>query len=403
MKVLFLILMMTFFEDVYALDMAQNLAVQSLKKEQEASDAKEGHLRRSFLPELSFVAGEERFDVETIRARTEFYALIEARINLFRGGRDLLESEVFNLQSSLKKNQAHLKAREELNKIRKLQFDIIHNKELILILEKEKRQNQQILTQANRRAASGVATKTDALEFTIYDSELTEAIESLKHENKILKIGLTALVDLTEEQLSFPSQLHHQHDELLLRRVEDFKKTPKVANLIIEQEILSKERTMANRYWFPKVDLYGGHYNNIEMINRDHRERSRLGAEVIGVRLTMELFDGLKSSVEATSSVYKAEAKRLMARYVERESEAQFRMLKEDLIHTHEVMHYVLDRIKKSDDYLKLTLKEYDRGVKNSLDALTAMQRYYQYEKDYLKKKKEYHFIKADLLALLGE
>jgi outer membrane protein TolC len=63
----------------------------------------------------------------------------------------------------------------------------------------------------------------------------------------------------------------------------------------------------------------------------------------------------------------------------------------------------VLDRIKKSKEYLKLTLNEYDRGVKNSLDALTAMQRYYRYKKQYLEKKKEYQMIKADLLAILGE
>ena len=66
-------------------------------------------------------------------------------------------------------------------------------------------------------------------------------------------------------------------------------------------------------------------------------------------------------------------------------------------------MHYIEDRIKKSKDYLKATLDEYDRGVKNSLDALTAMQRYYRYEKQYLEKKKEYQVIKSDILALRGE
>ena len=92
-----------------------------------------------------------------------------------------------------------------------------------------------------------------------------------------------------------------------------------------------------------------------------------------------------------------------MARHIERQTDAQYIMYQEDMKHTHEVMHYIEDRIKKSKDYLRITLEEYDRGVKNSLDALTAMQRYYRYEKQYLEKKKEYQLIKADLMAIQGD
>ncbi|MFP5386869.1 MAG: TolC family protein [Bacteriovoracia bacterium] len=387
----------------YALELTNNLAVQSLKKEQEASEVKEGHLGRSFLPELSLVVGEEYFKVESVTSKTEPYGFLEARFNLFRGGKDNLASEIIQLRSGLSKIQTDLRAREELNKIRKLQYEIIFNNELISILDREKEENLKIRSQANRRASSGVATRTDSLEFTIYDSELEEKIESLKHENKILKIGLAPLVGIETKNLEFPLVLDHQHDEVLLARVENFQKHPQVVSLKLENEIFQKEKAINQRFWLPSVDVYGGHYYNFELINRDYRERNRLDAQAIGVRLTIELFDGLESSVEATSNQYRAEAKRLMSLYSERQSESKFSMLKEDLIHTHEVMHYVLDRIKKSKDYLRLTLKEYDRGVKNSLDALTAMQRYYRYEKDYLEKKKEYHVIKADLLTLLGE
>lgn len=403
MRLLFLTLFSMLLNSAFALELTNNLAIQSVKKEQEASEAKEGHLGRSFLPHLLLVGGEEHFKVESIPSKTEPYGFLEARFNLFRGGKDNLASEIIQLKSGLSKTQTDLKTREELNKIRKIQYEIIFNNELISILEREKEENLKIRSQANRRASSGVSTRTDSLEFTIFDSELEETIESLKHENKILKIGLAPLVGIETENLKFPSVLDHQHDEKLLARVENFQNHPQVVSLKLENEIFQKEKSIDRRFWLPSVDVYGGHYYNFELINRDFRDRNRLDAQAIGVRLTIELFDGLESSVAATSNQYRAEAKRLMAKHSERQSEAKFNMLKEDLIHTHEVMHYVLDRIKKSKDYLRLTLKEYDRGVKNSLDALTAMQRYYRYEKDYLEKKKEYHVIKADLLALLGE
>lgn len=403
MKYLILCLFIAFTHSALALDLSENQAVLSLKTDEKATAAKEDYLLRSFLPELTLVVGEEHFKVESINPKTEPYGYLEARFNLFKGGKDQLTSEIIKLKSGLSRTQTDLRAREELNKIRKIEFEIIFNNELLTILQREKNENLKIRGQANKRSASGLATRTDSLEFTIYDSELEETIESLKHENKILKIGLAPLVGIETEQLVFPTSLEHQHDEALLSRVESFKNHPKVVSLKSENEILLKERSIERRFWLPSVDIFGGHYNNYEMINKDYRERNRLNAEAVGIRLTFELFDGLKSSVEATSNQYKAEAKRLMAQYTERETEAKFNMLKEDLIHTHEVMHYVLDRIKKSKEYLKFTLNEYDRGIKNSLDVLTAMQKYYGYEKNYLEKKKEYQMIKADLLALVGE
>jgi hypothetical protein len=51
-------------------------------------------------------------------------------------------------------------------------------------------------------------------------------------------------------------------------------------------------------------------------------------------------------------------------------------------------MHYVEDRIKKNRDYLRITFQEFDRRVKNSLDALVAMQRCFDHENHSLAKKK---------------
>jgi hypothetical protein len=403
MRLLFLFTIFLFFDDVLAFDLSGNLAVQSMKMEQKANEVKEGHLVRSFLPDLTLVAGEEHFKVESIPAKTEPYGFLEARFNLFKGGKDNLLSEIFQLRTSVSSLKTDLRAREELNKLRKIQAEIIFNNELISILKREKEENLKIKSQANKRASSGIATRTDTLEFTIYDSELEEAIESLKHENKILKIGLAPITGMAADEIEFPAELDHQHDDSLLSREEYFQNHPEVLTLKIENEIFQKEKSIDSRFWLPTLDLYGGHYYNYELINKDYRERNRLDAQAVGIRLTFELFDGMKSSVEATSNQYKADAKRIMSQHMQMESEAKFNMLKEDLIHTHEVMHYVLDRIKKSKDYLRLTLKEYDRGVKNSLDALTAMQRFYRYEKDYLEKKKDYHVIKADLLKMLGE
>jgi outer membrane protein TolC len=352
---------------------------------------------------LILETGQEKFQTGRYKAYTNPYGLLEARFNLFRGGRDRIESDMIDLGRRIAEQNRSKTVRDQINKVRKLQWQYIYNQELVRILEEEKKQNQRIQAQADRRAKSGVATRSDSLEFSIYNSELEESIESLKHENKILKIGLLPLLGLEENaELNFETTLLHQHDDEFIQRSYEAKTHPEVAQLDAEYERYLLQKKNANLWWTPKLDLYGGYYL-YTLRDRDYLAIRARDDRVVGLRLSFELFDGLRSYKQASSVHYQSEAKRLEARFAEKQNKAQYDMQREDLIHTHEVMHYIEDRIKKSKDYLAVTLKEYDRGVKNSLDALMAMQRYYKYEKQFLEKKKEYQTIKADLLSLRGE
>ncbi len=382
---------------------ADNLSIMGQGKSVESEKAKKGYLGRSFLPSLILEFGQERFQTGRYKSYSNPYGMLEARINLFRGGRDKIETDIRDLNARISEYNKSSAVRDQLNKVRKVQWQIIHNNELIKILENEEGQNNKIRSQAERRARSGVATKTDTLEFNIYSSELEEALESLKHENKILKISLLPLLGLTsEEELQFQDTLLHEHDDQLLSKNFQAAKHPVVTSMKAEYEGYQLQKRSNNLWWTPSLDVYGGYYL-YTLRDRDYLAINARDDQVVGARVTFELFDGLKSYNQGSVSHYQAEAKRLQGQYLEKQTEAQYLMLKEDLLYTHEVMHYIEDRIKKSKDYLKATLDEYDRGVKNSLDALTAMQRYYRYEKQYLEKKKEYQVIKSDILALRGE
>lgn len=380
-----------------------NLSIQGQNQSLESEKAKKGYLGRSFLPSVILEFGQERFQTGRYKEYGNPYGLLEARINLFRGGRDSLESEVRSLGVKIAEYNRTSAVREQLNKVRKLQWQIIYNNGLIKLLEEEQKQNSKIRAQAERRARSGVATRSDTLEFNIYNSELEEGIESFKHENKILKIGIIPFLGLTSEnELQFQDDLIHEHDDALISKSFEVKTHPQVTSINAEYEAYQLQKRSNNLWWTPRLDVYGGYYM-YTLRDRDYLSQSARDDRVIGARITFELFDGLHSQNLATVNHYQAEARRLQGKYIEKQTEAKYIMLKEELLHTHEVMHYVEDRIKKSKDYLQITLDEYDRGVKNSLDALTAMQRYFRYEKQFLEKKKDYQNIKSDILSLRGE
>lgn len=400
MKMFFFVLLLSTFaraEEIH------NLSIQGKTQAVEAEKARQGYLGRSFVPSVSLDLGQEQFQTGRYRNYTNPYGALEARLNLFRGGRDRIESEIRDLNFKTAEHNRSAVFRQELNQVRKIQFLIIYNNELIRILEDEFQQNKKIQAQAERRGRSGVATRSDALEFTIYNSELEEGIESLKHENKILKISLLPLLNVNSaDDLTFAPALVHEHDDQLMTKIFEAKKHPEIVAKKNEYDGFKLRKQSTGLWWTPSLDIYGGYYL-YTLRDRDYISQSARDDRVIGARITFELFDGMKSINEKSAAHYQAEAKNLEAQYLEKKTDAQYHMLKEDLMHTHEVMHYVQDRIKKSKDYLRITLDEYDRGVKNSLDALTAMQRYYRYEKQYLEKKKEYQTIKADILALRGE
>ncbi len=382
---------------------SRNLYVLGQGKVSEGEAARRGFLRRSFLPSLTLEFGQEKFQTGPYRTYGNPYGMLEARMNLFRGGRDSLESAIRDASAKVAEHQRASALREQLNKARKTQWQIVYNDLLIEILEREKVQNSRIKAQAERRARSGVATRSDNLEFNIYESELNQELESLRHENKILMTGLLPLLGVdSAEDVVLADDIDHEHDDGLLARPFQAKSHPAVSGLESEHEAAQLQRKMAKRWWTPSLDVYGGYYM-YTLRDRDYMAQDVRDDRVVGARVTFEMFDGLQAHNRATVAQYQAEAKRLQARHAEKSTAAQYVMLKEDLLHTHEVMHYIQDRIRKSSDYMRMTLDEYDRGIKNSLDALTAMQRHFRYEKQYLEKKKEYQLIKADILALRGE
>ncbi len=76
---------------------------------------------------------------------------------------------------------------------------------------------------------------------------------------------------------------------------------------------------------------------------------------------------------------------------------------KEELKHIHELIHVAEKRIELGKAYLRGTIDEYNRGVKNAPDVLNSMQRYVSYQRRYIDLRRDYQVSKAGLQAVLEE
>lgn len=380
-----------------------NLSITSMEQNRIGVQATTGHLGRSFLPSLKLELGAERFQTGHYGMTNNPYGMLEARFNLFNGGRDKIENDIRNFQLTIAEQEMNEVTREEVRKARKLLWQIVYNNEVLKILDEELKKNKALKEQAALRSRRGISTTSDVLEFKIYENEILESIEGFNHENLILKAGLVPVLGLEEgNEVELTDSLLHAHDDELLSKGISVDGLPEVLTTKAENGIFDGQKRQSEYWWMPKLEAYGGYYL-YTLRERDYLQQGLRDDQVVGMKLTFELFDGFHSYRMASAAYYQAQGKRLLLKHLKKKSEADYFMLREDLKHAHDVLHFIEERIKGSKEYLRLTLQEYDRGVKNSLDALTAMKRYFEYEKQYLDKKKLYQMIRADLLAMRGE
>jgi outer membrane protein TolC len=390
------------FEDLPKLLQERNQTIQGTQLAVQAYEKRTGYLVRSYLPTLQFDGGGEHFQTGSYPSRTEPYAFLETRLNLFRGGKDILEEDVRQSQVKLTQSQAQKTLIEELTDARKTFWILIFQREMIQILKDAFKENDKNLVAAKRRIQRGLTSDTDQLDFEINRDVLNEEIASLEHEVELTQIKLRSFFSWSDEKLIQTSnQIPHDHDEALLRTEIPAESHPEVSWIKANSRVALSQGSQAKRWWTPSVEVYAGYYL-FTLRDRDYLDFERRDDRVAGVRLSIPLFDGLQSKAIASSLAMQGDALEMQAKQKEKIIQAKFQIAKEEIKHHHELTHVAESRIVMGGRYLAKTLSEYDRGVKNSPDVMGALQRQIAFRRRYAEIKRDYQLFKADLLGLLN-
>ena len=391
------------FDDLPRLIQEHNKHVEGAKFFVHAADARTGFMRRSYLPKLNLLGGYETFQTGPYGQSSQPYGAIEARVNLFRGGRDALEENAREGQlgvSEAEFEQAYVK---ELTEARRAYWNIVFQRVMLSILKDAISQNERNLAAASRRISAGISTATDRLEFEMYRIQLEQDSTRLTLEASNSERTLNVLLGLAEgTSLDVTSDLPHEHDDALLRISLDTKSHRDVRALRGNEEISQARKAQAYRWWTPSLDIYGGYFL-FTLRDRDYLSQRDRYDIVGGVQLTFELFDGLQSRSEGAALAWQANAYEAQAQQTARELQAQFATSKQALGLTHELIHAAEESVAKGKQYLSNTLAEYGRGVKNSPDVFGATQKYVDFRRRAAELKRDYHIARADILAALGK
>ena len=390
-------------QDLRNLVEKQNERVRAKILEREGANDREGSFGRSFLPTAEIHAVEERFKRGPHSTLTQPAFGAEVKVNVFNGGRDRLEGERRTLMSERKDFESAQTLFAELGKAREAYWRILYLRDYIDLLQVARKNSSESLKAAERRIKAGVATETDRVEFQMQEIDLKRDFEraELERKNQIRTLMVVLGLD-SEVQLEFPEPLGHEHDwQLGLKHTESDH-----AFLVRPAEIQAKEAEaqagIQRRSWMPKVDVFAAYNQYNQREEENYPRASDRQESVLGVRMTMNFFDGLAGQREAAALAKEAGAAKAEAKYVSREVEAHLHGEIAELKLLHDQVHEAEENILRAEKYYLLTKSEYSRGVKNSPDMLGATEKLIGMKQKKLEIVRDFQIAKSHVLAKIG-
>ncbi len=369
-----------------------------------AAEDQTHHLERSFLPQIKAQGGGEVFQTGDFEIMTQPVGNVEGTVNLFRGGKDLLEEKMRKKQVQLSKTNLDQRYRMTLVQARFLYAQVLFHQGQLVTLKNALSQSQKDLEAVRQRIAAGLTTESDRLDFEMYHNQLeTEQILAQEdYEHSLQELGVVLGVPEGSElrvKESFQTA-NHEHNPELLEEAASSEKHYDVQALKNKESILDLQSKQAGRWWVPSLEVYGGYV----LYPFRERERFSLGSRdeaVGGVRLSLNFFDGLYSSSQKKSLAHQSIAYKHEALQKGREIQVRITKLQHELRIRHELLHTMENNLKRTRDYLSLTTEEYRRGVKSSPEILMVSQRVLDQQRRYLEIRRDYLITKAELLGFL--
>lgn len=390
-------------QDLKSLVESRNERVRARVLEKEGALEREGSFARSFLPTMELHASEEQFKKGSHPSMTQPSFGAEIKVNVFNGGRDRLESERRTLIAERRGYETVQTLSMELGKAREAYWKILYLRDYIELIQAARKNSAESLKAAERRIKAGVATETDRVEFQMQEIDLKREFEriELERNNQIrtLKVILGINADVTPE---FPEGLNHEHDWQSAIHHTEADHSFLVRPAEIQAQEAMAQAVIQRRSWMPKLDVFAAYnqYNQREEENfslaRDRQE------SVFGLRMSMNLFDGLSGRHEASALFKEASAAKAEAKYMNQEVEAHLHGEIAELNLLHDQVHAAEENILRAEKYYQLTKSEYSRGVKNSPDMLGATEKLIGMRQKRLEIVRDFQIAKSHVLSKIG-
>ena len=357
------------------LEAAVNRALEaSPEVEQSAAALRRGELQAKlalspFLPTLAVEGGMRNLGPEQDDESGRF-AYGVAQYNLYNGGLDRAARAIRNTE--LARDRADLsltKAKVTRNTIRRF-AEVLYIDIAIKLNREAFEANKSQMLIARRKAAGGLTSNADVLEFEFRENALNTDLDLLRHERAVAARELNAVMGLEPSEVTLAGELTPEMAALAEQSQPTNEFLAQEALLIPRTElaVAELETRSAVATWLPKLN-FEARYGDMVYAEPDVRNRP---GWLLELRLTIPLFSGMETFYSRqTAAAREAEqASRL------RRAELSLSQTVADREDKLKVLESLLklqkENVVRSEKFFKATLEEYRRGVKNGPDVTSA-------------------------------
>lgn len=388
-------------QDLVQEALAQNKELKASTHRLDAANSEMSAARGAYFPELSIEGGplETKFDSEK-NSGTAVYG--KAEWNLYRGGRDKATSDIRGLEAELAEKQiSQARARVE-REIGRLYYEMLFLLESVALKEKALSMNQDQMKLARVKNQSGFTSNADVIEFELREATIKSDLKKLLQERADKSRELSVLLGRREPvgELSVRGHLAKGNFRGDRKKIiyELEKGNPELIEAQVERQIAEKEKDVARSGFFPKLDIEG----RFGKIANEERVFSEKDNYSVFLKLKIPLFSGLSTTNEVGAAGSRLQQKEAMLTHKALSMRAEAESLLSQLDLIQERLELEEKTLQRSEDYYKITLGEYRRGVKNSPDMVGAAERLLEARIRNLEYRRDFYLAKLRLSGLVG-
>ena len=387
-------------------DLSREAAANNLEISQASSRLKGAQFSRksafgSFLPELSLEGGPLRtkFDEER-HSGTAAYG--KAEWNLYRGGIDSAKRSNAELEEEYSERQLEITKARVLREVAAAYYELLFLYESLALNEKALSLNAEQAKLARVKRASGYTSEADVIEFELREATLRSDLKQLLQERDERSLELSILLG-RKSNLSLIAVKGHlvresrtPKEDAVLKSLATNNPAVQEASLALQQR--QNDSTMARAGFLPSLNLeakYGRLANEEKVFRKDNSYSFYL-------TFKLPLFSGLSTYNDYQSSLSAIAESDIQLQRNQVAASASVSKLFSRLKSVRERLDLEEKTLARSEEYYKITVGEYRRGVKNSPDMVGATERLFDARLRNLRYRKEFYLSKLELEALAG-
>lgn len=381
---------------------SQNFDIKEADSYLKASEADAKSAYGKLMPQLSVEGGplSTKFDDEK-NSGTEVYG--KADWNLYRGGRDQDTIDKSKIKKDLDRKKYEAVKSRVVREISRVYYELLFLLEGTSLKEKALEMNQEQMKLAKLKKSSGFTSSADVIEFELREATLNSDLKMfsqlINEKSRELSVLLgrkdSSIPNLVKGHLTREASPSFSRESILSRLKDS---NIGIAEAQTDLQMSQKDVAIAKSGFLPSVDLEAkyGKIANEERVFADNNNYS------VMLKVSVPLFSGLETinQTRAASSTVAAKdaaiSRKSLSAYAETENLFSQLSTLSDRLNLEE------KNLSKSEDYYKITLGEYKRGVKNSPDMVGASERLLEARIRNLEYRKDYYLTKLRIFELVS-